>query len=171
MEKGNKIGATNFCVQQRVSFAKTNLVKTIRIARSNRTLFFLTFSFAVFVLTSCSHKVVFQSSSVVPAATGTVKMKHDKNENYTLKIRVNGLVDPERLIPSKKFYIVWMESEYNGVKNLGQLRSSSGLFSKKLKAELDAVTPFRPRSVFITSEYETAIQYPGPDIVLRSNNF
>ena len=133
--------------------------------------YFTLFALAVVILSSCARKVVFQSSPVVPAATGTVKMKRDNNNNYALTIRVRNLADPEQLNPPKKYYIVWMESEYNGVKNLGQLRSSTGFLSKKLKAELNAVTPYRPRSIFITAEFETEIQYPGPDVVLRSNTF
>lgn len=126
---------------------------------------------SVFLWASCARKVHFQESQAVPAATGTVKMKRDQNNNYALTIRVANLAEPERLSPSKEYYVVWLETEDNGVKNIGQLVSSSGLFSKKLKASLEAVTPFKPRRVFITAEYETEIQYPGPQLVLRSNSF
>jgi hypothetical protein len=153
-----------------VRFVKSNAVKTATSIFLNRRLAFFLF-LTVFAWASCSRKVIFQESPVVPAATGTVKMKRDQNNNYALTVRVANLAEPVRLTPSKKHYIVWLETEDNGVKNIGQLVSSSGLFSKKLKASLEAVTPYKPRRVFITAEYETEIQYPGPQVVLRSNSF
>lgn len=152
-------------------FVESMAVKTTTLTASNRRLASFLLLLTVFAWIACARKVIFQESPVVPAATGTVKMKRDQNNNYALAIRVANLAEPERLSPSKKYYVVWLETEDNGIKNIGQLVTSSGLFSKKLKASMEAVTPFKPRRIFITAEYETAIQYPGQQMVLRSNSF
>lgn len=121
-----------------------------------------------FLFISCSHKLVFSTSAIVPAAEGTVKIKHDKNNNYTLDVEVTNLADPSKLQPSKENYVVWMNTERNGVKNIGQLKSSSGFFSDTRKASLSTVTPFKPVDIFITAENAVNIQNPQGMVVLRT---
>lgn len=128
------------------------------------------FSF-VFLLSSCSRKISFNNSSVVPAAEGSVKVKMDKNRNYAISVNVERLADASRLQPTKEYYVVWIETENNGIKNIGQLKSSSSLFSSALKGSLETVTSFKPKKVFITAENNTDIQYPGEQVVLSTNNF
>lgn len=125
--------------------------------------------FAVFLLPSCATKYAFNTSSVVPAAEGTVKVKQDKNKNYNIELDVKRLADPKRLNPAKEVYVVWMETEQNGRKNIGQLKTSSGLFSSALKSSLKTVSSFKPTSFFITAEDHADIQYPGGQEVLRTN--
>ncbi|QEC70319.1 hypothetical protein FRZ67_21510 [Panacibacter ginsenosidivorans] len=123
------------------------------------------------VLNSCSRKVSFNNSSVVPAAEGSVKVKKDKNSNYAISINIERLADASRLQPAREYYVVWIETENNGIKNIGQLKSSSSLFSNALKGSLETVTSFKPKKVFITAENNTNIQYPGEQVVLSTNNF
>lgn len=124
----------------------------------------------MFSMTSCAKKFAFGTSQVVPAAEGKVKVKKGKNDNYNISLDVIRLAEPQRLQPSKSHYVVWMETEQNGTKNIGQLESKSGLLSKTLKAELNTVTPFKPKQFFITAEDDVAIQYPNGQIVLRTDN-
>jgi hypothetical protein len=121
-------------------------------------------------ITSCSQKIPFAISSVVPSAEGSVKVKHDKNDNYAIDLWVVRLVDPSRLTPTKAGYIVWMQTEKNGTQNIGQLKSSTGFMSSTKKASLYTVTPFKPTGFFITGEDNLAAQYPG-DIVLNTSSF
>lgn len=121
-------------------------------------------------ITSCSQKIPFAISSVVPSAEGSVKVKSDKNNNYTIELSVVRLVDPARLTPTKVGYIIWMQTEKNGIQNIGQLISSSGFMSKKQKGSLNTVTPFKPTRFFITSEDNLSVQYPG-EIILETNSF
>ncbi len=125
----------------------------------------------VFFLASCSKKISFQTSSVVPSAEGSVKVKKDNNNNYSIDLKVIRLADPKRLEPSKSNYVVWIETAENGLKNIGSLNTSSSLFSKTLKSSLKTVSPFKPVSIFITAEDNTDIQYPGSQVVLRTNRF
>src|SRR5215510_2983184 len=75
-------------------------------------------------------KVPFNASTVQPAAKGNVKVKKDKNSNYHIDVDVTNLADPKKLTPSKKVYVVWIETKENGTKSIGQLHSGSGMFSK-----------------------------------------
>lgn len=125
---------------------------------------------AIVLLSSCgSSKYNFSTSSVVPAAEGKVKVKKDGNSNYKISLEVIRLAEPQRLNPSKAMYVVWMETEQNGIKNIGQLKTSSGLLSNTLKSSLNTVTPFKPTGFFITAEDDASIQYPGGQVVLRTN--
>ena len=120
---------------------------------------------------SCSHKIGFAQSSVVPAAQGSIKMKKDDNNNYKLNVSVTNLAPPDRLQPPHSAYVVWIETEQNGVQNLGRLNSESGFLSKTLKADLNAVTPYKPTRLFITAEDDAAIRYPGEMVVLSTDRF
>lgn len=125
----------------------------------------------IFCLASCARKVSFQTSPVVPAAEGSVKIKKDKNNNYSLELNVRNLAESNRLDPPRETYVVWIDTERNGTKNLGQIKSTSGLFSSKLKASLTAVTSFKPTKVFITAEDDASTPYPGIQLILQTNRF
>ena len=122
-----------------------------------------------FFLSACAKKVTFPDSPIVPGAEGYVKVKEDKNDNYSIEVNVTHLAAPERLSPPKKIYVVWMETEGNRVENIGQLNISSGLFSSTRKGSLETVSSYKPSEVFITAEDNSNIQYPGIHVVLRAN--
>jgi hypothetical protein len=124
----------------------------------------------VLALQACNNKSSFLTSTVVPAAEGTVKIKSDKNNNYVIDLEVIRLAEPGRLNPPKDIYIVWMETDQNGVKNIGQLKTSSGFMSKMLKSSLETVTPYKPRRIIITAEDDAHLQYPGSQVVLRTGD-
>ena len=121
-----------------------------------------------FFLQSCATKYSFSTSQVVPAAEGSVKVKKDKNNNYNIDLSVERLAEPKRLTPSREMYIVWMNTEDNGRKNIGQLKASSGLFSSTLKSSLHTVSSFKPTGFFITAEDNSNIQYPTGQVVLTT---
>ncbi len=142
----------------------------------SRKLLFLKVPIIVLLLTqlllvSCARKAHFVTSTVVPVAEGKVKVKKDKNNNYAINIKVRNLAEPNRLQVPKDVYVVWAETDRNGVQNLGQLKTSSGLFSSKMKASLETAIPYKPIRVFITAEDDAAIQYPGNFVVLNTNTF
>lgn len=117
-----------------------------------------------FTLNACTTSMNFLTSSVVPAATGSVKTKKDKNNNYTLSIDVRNLAEPKNLTPSKEAYIVWMEDGRNTVKKLGQISPSS----KVLKASLNATSVSEPTRVFISAEDGIDTQNPEGQIILTT---
>lgn len=127
--------------------------------------------FLVVSLTSCANKILFTNSNVVPAATGSVKIKKDKNNNYGISVSLRNLAPSNRLTPPRATYIVWADTESNGVKNIGQINTSNSMFSKSLKASLNANLPFKPIRIFITAEDIQNIQYPGAQVVLSTGSF
>lgn len=123
------------------------------------------------MLGSCGKKISFLHSTVVPGAEGLVKIKQDNNKNYALDISVVNLAQANDLTPPKNTYVVWMETEENGVQNIGQINSSSGLFSKAMKASLQSSVPYKPTKLFITAEDEGNLRHPGMQVVLETDRF
>lgn len=136
----------------------------------NGRLVLLSFVMAVLLL-SCATREKFAPSTVVPAAVGEVKVKKDDNNNYSVRVSVENLAEPKRLPQPKSVYVVWAQTGGGNPQNLGQLRSSSGLFGSKLKADLETVTAYKPSRVFITAEDIPTVQYPSSYVVLNTNTF
>jgi len=125
----------------------------------------------IFSFSSCATKAKFETSSVAPAARGTVKVKKDNNKNYVIQIEITNLAEVKRLQPPKRSYVVWLVSDQDETKNLGQFNSSSGTFSKLLKASFKTVTSNKPTKIFITAEDEATITYPSGQVILSTNRF
>jgi hypothetical protein len=125
----------------------------------------------VFLVNSCATSVSFLNSSVVPAAQGSVKIKTDKNKNYVIQISLSNLAESTRMQPSKLTYIVWMVTDRELTKNIGQLNSSKGFMSKSLKGSFKTVSSDKPVKIFITAEDDASIQYPGTPVVLSTDKF
>ncbi len=147
-------------------------MKTARFFSLIKKMFFVIFALAAILsLSSCSRKIAFLPSSVVPAAQGTVTVKTDDNKNYAVQIEIFNLAEPQRLQPPKQLYIVWMLTDQDMTKNIGQIKTSSGTFSKGLKASFESVTSFRPVKIFITAEDDPNVQNPSWEVVLTTNQF
>jgi len=134
--------------------------------------------FSLLVMThlhsSAQKKVSFNTSTVVPAAEGSVKVTKDKNGNYgnySIDVYIENLAPPDKLTPSKKVYLVWVETQEKGAKNIGQLKSSSSMLSKTRKASISTVSPYKPTRVFISAEDDAGTEQPGTVIVLTTNTF
>jgi hypothetical protein len=121
--------------------------------------------------TASSQKMHFQQSNVVPAAQGTVHVSTNKLKGYDIDISIFHLAGPQRLQPAEKTYIVWMDTERNGTKNLGEMQSKDGFMSNTLKATMKITTPFRPTRIFITAEDVAAISNPHGQQVLTTATF
>ena len=119
----------------------------------------------VFSFVSCSTKALFLTSTVVPAARGYVKIKMDKNKNYDIQIHISELAGVDRLQPPKKTYVVWMLTDEQLTKNIGQVTSSNNL-----RVSFKTVSSFKPVKIFITAEDNESAQYPGTQVVLSTGN-
>lgn len=124
---------------------------------------------SIMILAGCSNKVMFNTSRVVPAAEGYVKITKDDNGNKVVNIEIKRLTQPTRLQPSRDVYVVWMDTKDNGLKNIGQLRTNSSFFSSELKSSFSAITPFNPSKVFITAENDANIVRPSGVTVLSTD--
>ena len=129
---------------------------------------FFLIAIAMLTLPSCSRKLTFQTSRVVPAASGSVKIKKTSNGNYNVDVKTMHLAKPENLTPPKSVYVVWMRTEDNNVRNIGMIKSSAGFLSNTLKGELQATATSKPTSIFITAEDDGNVQYPGNQVVIQT---
>jgi len=127
--------------------------------------------FSLSFLSSCATKTPFLTSTVAPAAQGTVTVKQDGNKNYVIKIELANLAPSTRLTPPMNAYVVWMVAADNSTKNLGQLNTSEKFMSKNLKASFETVSGIKPVKIFITAENEVNAQYPEfSTLVLTTDN-
>jgi hypothetical protein len=149
-------------------FNQNNFMKQIFLSASSRYFLIITL-LAALLMPSCARKMTFNNSPIVPAATGSVKIKSDNNNNYSIDVSVTNLAPADKLTPPRKYYVVWMTSEDAGTKNIGQIESSGSLLSRTLKGSLKTVTSFKPQNIFITAEDNADVQYPGSTIVLNTN--
>jgi hypothetical protein len=122
-------------------------------------------------LTACSKKAMFQTSTVVPAARGYVKISKDRNKNYVVKIELINLAEVNRLQPPKKTYVVWLVTAEDITRNIGQITSTSSMLSSTLKASFETVTANKPIKIFITAENDGNVQIYGNQIVLSTDKF
>ncbi len=122
-------------------------------------------------INSCSKKINFQQSSIVPAAEGKVKVTKDNNKNYRISIELVNLATVKRLDLSEKQYVIWMESEEQTTKNIGQLNSSKNFLSNKYKASFHTVSTFKPSGIFITAEEDGNVQHPSGSLILTTGKF
>lgn len=112
--------------------------------------------------------MAFKISSVVPSAEGSVKVKKDNNKNYHFDLNVIRLAPAERLSPPKKMYMVWMNTPNDGIKKIGQLKTSSSFLSSSLKSSLNTTVPYEPTDFFITAEDDADVQTPSECVVLST---
>ena len=126
----------------------------------------LSIIFAAVLVTACSKKITFPASEVVPAAEAVLQVDKNKSDNYEVDLEVTNLADPGRLTPSRSNYVVWMVTEKHGTINIGNLR-----VSKKNKASLETVTPYKPIRIFITAEDTPKAVLPSTQVVLNSKDF
>ncbi len=152
-------------------FKKSKMKKTRSGTLTNTLLFGTLAMLMVFSWSSCATKASFLTSSVAPAARGTVKVKKDGNNNYRIQIDLVNLAEVKRLQPARQTYVVWMESGQDAIRNIGQINSSTSMLSQKLKASFETVTSVKPNKIFITAEDDANIQNPGAQVVLSTDNF
>jgi hypothetical protein len=122
------------------------------------------------IIASCATSESFLNSSVVPGATGKVKVKKDGNQNYVINMQVKDLAAVERLQSSKQMYVVWMQTERGNFENLGQMKTSTGFMSKQRTASLETVSSFKPVRFFITAENEQNVRYPDHETNLNNSH-
>lgn len=104
------------------------------------------FAMLIGALFSCSGPIVFKPSDIVPAATGTVKVKAINNGNFSVEVKVIHMAPVEKVNKKAQHYVVWVETK-EGSFNIGKL-----IMDKDLNGYLFAQSTYKPRRVFITAE-------------------
>ncbi len=131
----------------------------------------LMFFVLMIVSFSCTKKIAFMTSPIVPAARGDVQVKKDNNKNYVIDVHLSELAEVSRLSPPKQTYVVWIITEENITRNIGQINSKTGMLSKQLRASFETVSSFKPIKVFITAEDDASILAPSGQIILTTDSF
>jgi len=141
--------------------------------KTTKTILFSLLASIILILSvsSCAVKSHFLTSTVLPAAQGTVEVKIDNNNNYLIKIELSNLSPSTRLTPPREAYVVWMVTDNNAINNLGQLNSTTKFMSKDLSASFETVSASKPYKIFITAENDPGTQYPNySEVILTTNN-
>ena len=115
---------------------------------------------------SCSQKIIFKKSTITPAAEGYVLIKSDRNNNYSVNIKITNLAQVERIEPPQQTYIVWMETDMKQIKNIGRIASTNNL-----TVTMETVSAFKPIKIFITAENDNDAQFPSKYIILETEYF
>jgi hypothetical protein len=147
-------------------------MKATKLNTLIKNLFLLFFSIMILhSFDSYAKKFIFLSSAIVPAARGYAKVTRDNNKNYIIEVQVSNLSEVNRLQPAKRAYVVWMISDQEITKNIGQLNSATTFLSTKLKADYKTASSSKPIKIFITAEDDAGTQSPGEQLILSTDRF
>ena len=149
---------------KRGELRKTTRVGKYKNKQKMKTLTFVMFIASTAILGSCASVAKFPISSTVPAAEITAKKTQDKNKNYTIELTANNLASADRLDPTRKNYSVWIITDDNATKNIGQLNVVNGK-----KTTLKTVTAFNVKEIFITAEDQGDLSYPMGTEISRTS--
>jgi hypothetical protein len=103
------------------------------------------------------------SSQAVPAASGKVDVKKDKNGNRGVTIKTEHLAQPGMLTPPASTYVIWFQEQNGEPMNQGELK-----VEKSLKSEFKATTHFENFDVFVTAEGDPRTKSPSGQVVLKT---
>jgi hypothetical protein len=147
-------------------------MKTKRLCSGTKSILVALFTAAMIIsFNSYAAKPKFLPSSVVPSTEGYAKVKKDKNNNYAIEINLYNLPEANRLDPPKKTYVVWMVTQDDMTKNMGQINTSKKALSRTSKSSFNTVSPSKPVKIFITAEDEALLQDPGRQQVISTDRF
>jgi hypothetical protein len=112
----------------------------------------------------CAHDIPLQTSNRIPAAEGQIKISKADNDNTKMKLEVDHLAEPEKLVPGASSYVVWIQSGSGDIQNVGAL-----VVDDKRRAKLETVTPHREFQLFVTAEPVPTAVAPTTERLLYAN--
>lgn len=115
------------------------------------------------MVNACATTSKFPVSGFVPAADISAKKKTDSNNNYMLEVTSRNLASADRLNPSGNNYSIWIVTDNQGIKNVGQLDIRNAR-----KSTFKTSTPFDFNEIFITVEDQGDLSYPTGREVTRT---
>jgi uncharacterized protein YndB with AHSA1/START domain len=96
-----------------------------------------------------------------PAAQGTVVARPVENGNLKITIEVKHLAPPEKVSPTAKVYVTWVQPQGGPPQNVGALR-----VDEELTGRLETVTVHQSFELYITAEEQPAAAMPrGPRVL------
>jgi hypothetical protein len=118
----------------------------------------------VMMITSCATTAKFPVSTVAPAAEISAKKTMDKNKNYVIELLALNLTSTDRLNPPKNHYNVWIVTEQNEYKNLGQIMNVNAK-----RGYFKTLSPFNPQVIILTAEDEGNRPMPAGIEIARAS--
>ena len=105
----------------------------------------------------CSHEQTWTMATTdkLPAATGKVKVKEEKDGNTRVKVEVAHVAQPDDVFNANN-YVVWLKPRSGIAQNVGVLS-----IDKKLNGSLETKTPFKEFTVIVTAER-------SPNVTMRA---
>lgn len=98
----------------------------------------------------------------VPAASGSVQIRTDKNGNDVIDLKVKHLAEPSALTPPRSTYVVWIQPPGKAAINQGELRVDNNL-----NGEFKTATPYKRFQLFVTAENQAKVTAPTGQPLLR----
>jgi len=99
----------------------------------------------------------------IPAASGKVKVKSEKDGNTRVKVEVAHLAQPAAAFGEASAYVVWLKPEAGRAQNVGVLS-----LDKNLKGELETRTAFKDFQVLVTAEKDANVTTPSGQPVMNT---
>jgi len=103
------------------------------------------------------------SSQAVPAASGKVEVKKDKNGNNEVTINTEHLAQPGMLTPPASTYVIWFQEQNGEPMNQGNLK-----VEKSLRSEFKATTHLANFDILVTAEGDPMTKIPSGQVVLKA---
>jgi hypothetical protein len=108
--------------------------------------------------------VPLNASSEVPAASGQVTVGKADGQEQPLRVRVEHLAPPARLVPEATVYVVWLKPDgTDRPMNIGVLN-----LDDDLTGTLETRTPYKGFDVFVTPEASAAVTTPSNHQVMQA---
>jgi hypothetical protein len=99
-----------------------------------------------------------------PSAQGTVVTSTDRNGNTEVEVKVKHLARPQKLVPPRQAYLVWVQPRGEQPELLGALKVNDGL-----EGSLKATTTRKDFDILVTAEDTMNPQVPSSNAVLRGS--
>jgi hypothetical protein len=113
-------------------------------------------------LAACSNTAKFPVSQVAPGAEIKAKTRVDQDNNKVLTINAKNLENPSDIDPNSTEYVVWIETDELGLRNIGRLEKKDD-HTAVFKAE----TPYEYREIVITAESRANVSQPAGKEIAR----
>jgi hypothetical protein len=108
-------------------------------------------------LAACGTTFTLVPDSTVPFAQGQLDVSFEDNGNGHHTLKVIGLGEPSKLVPTATTYVVWVKPMKEGAaaQNMGALTVNSDM-----KGELDIKTTFQSFEISVTAEAAADVLAP-----------
>jgi hypothetical protein len=103
------------------------------------------------------------TTDVIPAAVGKVKVAKEKDGNTKVKVEVSHLAQPDTVFNDASTYVVWLKPEAGTAQNVGVLS-----LDKDLKGQLETKTAFKDFQVIVTAERDSNVTSPSQQSVMNT---